>query len=88
MCVAPPLLDGLGNEDEFCSDHAMASSAKSFRFFDPETEPRSIYWAAPRRRASSMRRSSVPSPATAASSRARTSLAGATDLVRFAWSAG
>jgi hypothetical protein len=47
--VARPLLDGLGNEDEFRTDHAGGFVGMSFRFFDPKTELWSIYWADTRR---------------------------------------
>jgi hypothetical protein len=47
--VARPLLDGLGNEDEFRTDHAGGFIGMSFRFFDPKTALWSIYWADTRR---------------------------------------
>ncbi len=47
--VARPLLDGLGNEDEFRTDFADGFIGMSFRFFDPEKERWSIYWADTRR---------------------------------------
>lgn len=47
--VARPLLDGLGNEDEFRTDHAGGFAGMSLRFFDPETRKWSIYWADSRR---------------------------------------
>jgi hypothetical protein len=47
--VARPLLDGLGNEDEFRTDHAGGFTGMSFRFFDPEARKWSIYWADSRR---------------------------------------
>jgi hypothetical protein len=47
--VARPLLDGLGNEDEFRTDHAGGFIGMSFRFFDPTTREWSIYWADSRR---------------------------------------
>jgi hypothetical protein len=43
------LLDGLGNEDEFRTDHAGGLIGMSFRFFDPETKLWTIYWADSRR---------------------------------------
>ena len=43
--VARPLLDGVGNEDEFRTDHAGGFIGMSFRFFDPERRRWSIYWA-------------------------------------------
>ena len=47
--VARPLLDGLGNEDEFRTDHDGGFIGMSFRFFDAETQRWSIYWADSRR---------------------------------------
>jgi hypothetical protein len=47
--VARPLLDGLGNEDEFRTDHDGGFVGMSFRFFDPSTTLWSIYWADSRR---------------------------------------
>jgi hypothetical protein len=47
--VARPLLDGLGNEDEFRTDHEGGFIGMSFRFFDPTTGKWSIYWADSRR---------------------------------------
>jgi hypothetical protein len=47
--VARPLLDGLGNEDEFRTDHEGGFIGMSFRFFDPESGRWSIYWADSRR---------------------------------------
>ena len=47
--VARPLLDGVGNEDEFRTDHAGGFVGMSFRFFDPERRRWSIYWADSRR---------------------------------------
>jgi len=46
---ARPLLDGLGNEDEFRTDHDGGFVGMSFRFFDPETRTWAIYWADSRR---------------------------------------
>ena len=43
------LLDGLGNEDEFRTDHAGGFIGMSFRFFDPESRLWTIYWADSRR---------------------------------------
>jgi hypothetical protein len=43
------LLDGLGNEDEFRTDHAGGFIGMSFRFFDPESKLWTIYWADSRR---------------------------------------
>jgi hypothetical protein len=47
--VARPLLGGLGNEDEFRTDHDGGMIGMSFRFFDPVTKVWSIYWADSRR---------------------------------------
>ena len=47
--VARPLLDGVGNEDEFRTDHAGGFIGMSLRFFDPERRRWSIYWADSRR---------------------------------------
>jgi hypothetical protein len=47
--VARPILDGLGNEDEFRTDHAGGFVGMAFRFFDPERKRWSIYWADSRR---------------------------------------
>ena len=47
--VARPLLDGLGNEDEFRTDFCGGFIGMSFRFFDPKAELWSIYWADSRR---------------------------------------
>lgn len=47
--VARPLLDGLGNEDEYRTDHEGGFIGMSFRFFDPKTTKWSIYWADTRR---------------------------------------
>jgi hypothetical protein len=47
--VARPILDGLGNEDEFRTDYAGGFVGMSFRFFDPDEKRWSIYWADTRR---------------------------------------
>jgi hypothetical protein len=47
--VARPLLDGMGNEDEFRTDYDGGFIGMSFRFFDPEKRRWSIYWADTRR---------------------------------------
>ena len=47
--VARPILDGLGNEDEFRIDYDGGFVAMSFRFFDPVKKRWSIYWADSRR---------------------------------------
>ena len=43
--VAWPLLDGLGNVDEFRTDQGGGYSGMSLRLFDPATRTWSIYWA-------------------------------------------
>lgn len=43
------ILDGLGNEDEFRTDHDGGFTGMSFRFFDPVRKRWSIYWADSRR---------------------------------------
>jgi hypothetical protein len=47
--VARLLLNGMGNEDEFRTDHAGGFVGMAFRFFDPETKQWAIYWADSRR---------------------------------------
>jgi hypothetical protein len=47
--VARPLLDGMGNEDEFRTDYDGGFIGMSFRFFDPTTNQWWIYWADTRR---------------------------------------
>ena len=47
--VARPLLDGIGNEDEYRTDFYGGFIGMSFRFFDPTTKKWSIYWADTRR---------------------------------------
>ncbi len=47
--VARPLLDGMGTEDEFRTDHDGGMIGMSFRFFDPKALLWSIYWADSRR---------------------------------------
>jgi hypothetical protein len=47
--AAWPLLDGLGNQDEFRTDYAGGFIGMSFRFFDAETRQWWIYWADSRR---------------------------------------
>lgn len=47
--VARKILDGLGNEDEFRTDHAGGFVGMSFRFFHPGSGLWSIYWADSRR---------------------------------------
>lgn len=84
--VARPLLDGLGNEDEFRTDHEGGSIGMSFRFFDPETKQWSIYWA-------DSRRSGLLDPPVLGSFSGDTGLFEGTDTfegrpirVRFLWS--
>jgi hypothetical protein len=43
--TARPLLDGLGNEDEFRTDWNGGIVGMSFRFFDPSSGLWAIYWA-------------------------------------------
>jgi hypothetical protein len=47
--VTRPLLGGLGNEDEFRTDHWPGFIGMTFRFFNPETRQWAIYWADNRR---------------------------------------
>lgn len=47
--TAKPILDGLGNQDEFRTEHWPGFVGMSFRFFDPQTGQWSIYWADNRR---------------------------------------
>jgi hypothetical protein len=47
--VARPILGGLGNEDEFRTDHDGGFIGMSFRFFNPVKRRWSIYWADSRR---------------------------------------
>jgi hypothetical protein len=47
--VARPLLDGLGNQDEFRTDYDGGFIGMSFRFFDPARRQWAIYWADSRR---------------------------------------
>lgn len=47
--VARPILGGMGNEDEFRTDHDGGFIGMSFRFFDPAKKRWSIYWADTRR---------------------------------------
>ena len=44
ICVARPLLAGLGNMDEFRTDYNGGLVGLSLRFFDPKTRLWSIYW--------------------------------------------
>ena len=47
--VARPILDGMGNEDEYRTDYNGGFVGMSFRFFDPASRRWSIYWADSRR---------------------------------------
>ncbi len=47
--AARPILDGLGNEDVFTTDHDGGFVGMSFRFLDPEQQRWTIYWADSRR---------------------------------------
>jgi hypothetical protein len=47
--IARPILDGMGNEDEFRTDFDGGFIGMSFRFFDPVKKQWSIYWADSRR---------------------------------------
>ena len=49
LSIARPLLDGLGNEDEFRTDHDGGFIGMSFRFYDPQKDQWAIYWADTRR---------------------------------------
>jgi hypothetical protein len=44
-----PLLEGIGNEDEFRTDHEGGFIGMAFRFYDRESGRWSIYWADTRR---------------------------------------
>ena len=47
--AARQLPGGLGNEDVFCTEYGGGFVGMSFRFYDPETDQWSIYWADSRR---------------------------------------
>jgi hypothetical protein len=47
--IAWPILEGLGNEDQFETDFDGGFTGMSFRFFDPATNRWAIYWADTRR---------------------------------------
>jgi hypothetical protein len=49
VVLALPILDGLGNMDEFRTAYCGGFVGMSLRFFDPETERWTIYWADSRR---------------------------------------
>lgn len=81
-----PILDGLGNVDEFRTDHDGGFVGMSFRFFDPERQRWSIYWA-------DTRRSGVLDPPVFGSFSdddgvfmGHDTFAGRAILVRFTWS--
>jgi hypothetical protein len=44
-----PILDGMGNQDDFHTDFEGGFAGMSLRFFDPKTRQWSIYWADSRR---------------------------------------
>jgi hypothetical protein len=44
-----PILDGMGNEDDFHTDFQGGFAGMSLRFFDPKARQWSIYWADSRR---------------------------------------
>jgi hypothetical protein len=84
--VARPILDGLGNEDEFRTSWGGGFVAMSFRFFDPGSRRWSIYWA-------DARRSGLLDPPVIGGFAGDTgvfegedTLAGHPILVRFVWS--
>ncbi|MDX6620148.1 MAG: hypothetical protein QOK36_2534 [Gaiellales bacterium] len=84
--VARPLLDGMGNEDEFRSEHDGGMIGMSFRFFDADSGQWSIYWA-------DSRRCGVLDPPVFGSFRhglgifeGEDTFAGRPILVRFTWS--
>ena len=81
-----PILDGLGNQDEFRTDHDGGFVGMSFRFFDPKRLRWSIYWA-------DTRRSGVLDPPVFGSFSGdvgvfmgHDTFAGRAILVRFTWS--
>jgi hypothetical protein len=85
-CVARPILDGLGNSDEFRTDYGGGFVGMSFRFFDPRRRIWSIYWA-------DSRRSGLLDPPVLGSFSGDTGLFKGEDalegrpiLVRFGWS--
>ena len=47
--VARPILEGLGNVDEYRTDYAGGSVGMAFRFFDPQRKVWFIYWATTKR---------------------------------------
>ena len=71
--LARPILDGLGNEDEFRTDYAGGFVGMSFRFFDPVTRRVvDLLGRFARRSACSSRPWSAASRATSACSKGRT----------------
>jgi hypothetical protein len=42
--LARPLVGGIGNEDEFVTEHDGGATCMSFRFFNPTSGQWSIYW--------------------------------------------
>ncbi len=49
ICVARPILDGLGNMEEFRTDYQGGIVGLSLRLFDPMTRLWAIYWIDSRR---------------------------------------
>ena len=47
--AARPLPGGLGNEDVFCTEYGGGFVGMSFRFYDPDSDTWSVYWADSRR---------------------------------------
>ena len=84
--VARPLSGVLGNQDEFRTEHDGGFVGMSFRFFDPTPSSGRSTGRTAGGPACSTRRCSAPSPATSASSRARTPSRARPILVRFIWS--
>jgi hypothetical protein len=48
-CVARPILNGMGNEDEFRTEFWPNFVGMAFRFYNPATRTWAIYWADSRR---------------------------------------
>ena len=49
ICVARPILDGLGNVEDFRTDYQGGIVGMSLRLFDPVTRLWAIYWSDSRR---------------------------------------
>lgn len=47
--TARPILDGLGNIDDFCTSHQGGFTGMTLRLLTPQTGQWSIYWASTRR---------------------------------------